>query len=145
MLEGHREKALQKKGKGKGKESEDTDEKTEVDDEEKAPEKKWIRQIRVGTFEDSGKCKGWVKLFFKPESMLLIIRVVGRLSTSSISRMPQASLSTQETIISMVESWWSSMHLLMQSGVAVVDRDHPRRARNLTRNPREKKETRRRA
>ena len=23
-------------------------------------EDKWIRKIRMGTFEDSGKCKGWV-------------------------------------------------------------------------------------
>ena len=31
-----------------------------AEDEEKKPADKWIRKIRMGTFEDSGKCKGCV-------------------------------------------------------------------------------------
>ena len=34
------------------------------DGEEQKPEK-WIKKIRLGTFEDSGKCKGYVELVFE--------------------------------------------------------------------------------
>ncbi|KIP02111.1 hypothetical protein PHLGIDRAFT_503084 [Phlebiopsis gigantea 11061_1 CR5-6] len=34
-----------------------------AEDEEKKPDK-WIRKIRMGTFEDTGKCKGWAFVDF---------------------------------------------------------------------------------
>ena len=44
------------RGKTKGKESEDYGE-----DE---PKESWIKKIRMGTFEDSGLCKGYPLYFF---------------------------------------------------------------------------------
>ena len=34
------------------------------ENEKAVPKKKWIRKIRMGTFEDSGKCKGYVSSWF---------------------------------------------------------------------------------
>lgn len=48
LLEAHREKDRRKE------QGESTEEKEEKE------EKSWIRKVRLGTFEDSGKCKGWV-------------------------------------------------------------------------------------
>ncbi|KAJ7639274.1 hypothetical protein FB45DRAFT_1001197 [Roridomyces roridus] len=38
--------------------------KEEGDDEEKKPEEQWIRKVRMGTFEDSGLCKGFAFVDF---------------------------------------------------------------------------------
>lgn len=50
MLESHRQKI-------------ETADPTELDDQAEQ-NKKWIRKIRMGTFEDSGKCKGWAFVDF---------------------------------------------------------------------------------
>ena len=36
---------------------------------------KWIRKIRLGTFEDSGKCKGYVLPLSSPQQSLLLVQV----------------------------------------------------------------------
>ncbi|KAH9853639.1 hypothetical protein C2E23DRAFT_916484 [Lenzites betulinus] len=54
LLESHRPKPSASASTG---EVEENDEETE---KEKAKGDKWIRKVRLGTFEDSGKCKGYV-------------------------------------------------------------------------------------
>lgn len=49
LLEAHRSYATGKKGK------DDTD-----DEEKEKPKEVWIRKVRMGTFEDTGACKGYV-------------------------------------------------------------------------------------
>ena len=58
MLEAHRQSNTKTKGKKKKEEAEDEDE--EDEEEEKVTKKlgPFIRKVRLGTFEDSGKCKG---------------------------------------------------------------------------------------
>ncbi|GJJ07216.1 hypothetical protein Clacol_001416 [Clathrus columnatus] len=48
MLEHHREAPGEKK----------------AEDKENQKEKQWIKKVRLGTFEDSGKCKGWAFVDF---------------------------------------------------------------------------------
>lgn len=56
LLEAHREKSKQKE---------------KAKDGEK--EEPWIRKIRMGTFEDSGKCKGYVIFFYGGINEILIV------------------------------------------------------------------------
>ena len=62
LLQAHREPP---KVKGKA----PTDEETGAEEEQKQKQTTtdvWIRKIRMGTFEDSGACKGYVSLLFRP-------------------------------------------------------------------------------
>lgn len=46
------------------------------EDGKAAPKKKWIRKIRMGTFEDSGKCKGYASpLFLVPFLMFTVTSI----------------------------------------------------------------------
>jgi hypothetical protein len=63
LLEAHRKKPVKSPVENDGEESpsdEEEDSKPKVSTKEKESKKEdqWIRKIRMGTFEDSGKCKG---------------------------------------------------------------------------------------
>jgi len=60
LLEAHRKKPAETPvGDGGGESAEDDDEDDKGSKAKpKGKEDKWIRKIRMGTFEDSGKCKG---------------------------------------------------------------------------------------
>ena len=77
----------------------------EHDDEPKGPkeEVKWIRKIRMGTFEDSGKCKGCVTLP-PPTAPMILISVIQMMSgghslTSRQRGTPRPHSSTLETTL----------------------------------------------
>jgi hypothetical protein len=67
MLEAHRKSKLaRKRGKDKKKDEKEEEEKEaekELFDKTEEKEEPWLRKIRLGTFEDSGKCKGYAQLF----------------------------------------------------------------------------------
>ena len=58
LLEAHRKKPAEPPTGGEGDESADDEEEGEESKAKSRKEDKWIRKIRMGTFEDSGKCKG---------------------------------------------------------------------------------------
>ena len=58
LLEAHRKKPAELPTGGEGDESADDEEEGEESKAKSRKEDKWIRKIRMGTFEDSGKCKG---------------------------------------------------------------------------------------
>ena len=60
LLEAHR--FIKKRGK---------DVSTEVEDK---PKDVWIRKVRMGTFEDSGLCKGYLFVFLHPRPELVLNR-----------------------------------------------------------------------
>ena len=58
LLEAHRKKPAEPPAGGEGAESGDDEEEDGGSKVKSRKEDKWIRKIRMGTFEDSGKCKG---------------------------------------------------------------------------------------
>lgn len=71
LLEAHRKKPTETLagddgGESPGDDEGDDDPKTKAKSRGKGSqgEDKWIRKIRMGTFEDSGKCKGWASSLF---------------------------------------------------------------------------------
>lgn len=54
MLESHREKKVEAADEPPA----EVEEQTQPTDEKKKRDTSWIRKIRLGTFEDTGKCKG---------------------------------------------------------------------------------------
>ncbi|KAH9918183.1 uncharacterized protein BXZ73DRAFT_53090 [Epithele typhae] len=55
LFSAHRVKEAHADGEGK---------ETETDDDKAKAKAKWLRKVRMGTFEDSGKCKGWAFVDF---------------------------------------------------------------------------------
>ena len=83
---------------------------------------KWLHKVRMGTFEDSGKCKGLVDRSNRAPTILPIppaVQIAGPLSTlRGPSTRPWLS-PTRETIPSTGARWsWSTL-LQMQSGAVV--------------------------
>jgi len=66
LLEAHRKKPAKTPvgDDGEGPSEEDSTSKVTPKGEEPKKEDRWIRKIRMGTFEDSGKCKGWAFVDF---------------------------------------------------------------------------------
>lgn len=59
---------------------------------------RWLKKIRLGTFEDSGLCKGYVEFITRKQCNQLTSPKAGHSSTSSIPHMLPLRLSTLATI-----------------------------------------------
>jgi len=63
LLEAHRD-DKGKKHKGKRSKEEEEEEEEKNNNNNKGNDLPWIRKVRLSTFEDSGKCKGYVDVCF---------------------------------------------------------------------------------
>jgi hypothetical protein len=98
---------------------------------------KWIRKIRLGTFEDTGNCKGYVPCTIVEHQRFYKPLVDGLLSTLQAPSMQPPCSSIPRTITwTDVSSWLSTPLLTLSEEVAVHDLPTEQRSqgnRSLTR------------